>query len=145
MQSGSKILMVQENEFKAIWIRSWTYNLLLNNLCFFPTLILYFVCFFRPIGNFFGSLCFVCEKQSISCSFFVTFLHSVFRDTLYIRRPLTLELCVVQTKKKSSSNSFGPKSIFTLWREKTPKRSLDPISIKEEIKNSEFESYLDQN
>ena len=128
MQSGSKILMVQENEFKAIWIRSWTYNLLLSNLCFFPTHILYFVCFFRPIGNFFGSLCFVCEKQSISCSFFVTFLHSVFRDTLYIRRPLTLELCVVQTKKKSSSNSFGPKSIFTLWRKKTPKRSLDPIS-----------------
>ena len=75
-------------------------------------------------------VCVLFVKTVYFLFFFVTFLHSVFRDTLYIRRPLTLELCVVQTKKKSSSNSFGPKSIFTLWREKNPKRSLDPISKK---------------
>ena len=56
--------------------------------------------FLDPKKTFFGSLFFVCENSLFPSSFFVTFLHSVFRDTLYIRRPLTRALCCANKKEK---------------------------------------------
>ena len=97
---------------------------------FFPTLILYFVCFFRPIGNFFGSLCFVCENSL----FPVLFLWPSFIQSL--GTPCTSEglwlssFVLCKQKRKAAVTLLGLNQFSPFGEKKNPKRSLDPISKK---------------